>query len=206
MVRIIPSQLLHYATGFAVLVVSCLVLHSESGRDLTVPLASVFLIIIVITDTLFRKIHNLSTSILTLSGVALQIYLHGLPGLWLAALGLLTGLLLLLPFYLFGGMGAGDVKALAALGTVTGFAGILQVFLYTALIGGVLSVLLYCVTTNLWQKSLAGLKALQAFLYIRDFRLLMPDSQGQRQSLPYASAIALGYFSFIKWGEIIGLS
>ena len=46
--------------------------------------------------------------------------LEGAAGLWTALLGLLAGFVLLLIPYLLGGMGAGDVKALAALGALLG--------------------------------------------------------------------------------------
>lgn len=200
-----PDQVLHFASGLAAIVVGGVSLCTGDDRNVAVLLASLFLLVIVITDTLYRKIHNLSSILLILCGLAWQMHSHGAFGLWLALLGLVTGLTLLLPFYLLGGMGAGDVKALAALGALTGLTGILQIFLYTALIGGVLSILHYCFTTNLWQKSLAGINTLQTFLYTRDIHCLKPNPDRERQSLPYAAAIALGFFAFVQWGPIVTL-
>jgi prepilin peptidase CpaA len=57
----------------------------------------------------------------------------------LAGLGL--GLLFMLPGYAFGATGAGDVKLLAAAGAWLGPAAIGVAFLYTALVGGVLAVI-----------------------------------------------------------------
>lgn len=61
------------------------------------------------------------------------------PGL--AALGALVGLILLLPGYMFGGTGAGDVKFLAALGTWLGPRDVMLAFVVSAIAGGVLAIL-----------------------------------------------------------------
>jgi len=54
--------------------------------------------------------------------------------------GLLVGLLLMLPGHVIGRTGAGDVKLLAALGTLLGPKSILMAFLYTAIAGGGIAV------------------------------------------------------------------
>jgi prepilin peptidase CpaA len=55
--------------------------------------------------------------------------------------GLLVGLLLMLPGHVIGRTGAGDVKLLAALGTLLGPRSIAMAFLYTAIAGGGIAVL-----------------------------------------------------------------
>ena len=57
-----------------------------------------------------------------------------------AAAGFGLGLILTLPGHFIGATGAGDVKLFAALGTLLGPAGIAVVFVYTAIAGGVLAV------------------------------------------------------------------
>ena len=47
---------------------------------------------------------------------------------------------MLLPFYMLGGMGAGDVKLLAASGSILGPEEVLVAFLYSALIGGLYAI------------------------------------------------------------------
>jgi prepilin peptidase CpaA len=58
-----------------------------------------------------------------------------------AVLGALVGLILLMPGYLFGGTGAGDLKFLAALGTWLGPRGVMAAFVISAIAGGVLAIL-----------------------------------------------------------------
>ena len=55
--------------------------------------------------------------------------------------GLAVGLLLMLPGHAIGKTGAGDVKLLAAVGTLLGPRSIVMAFLYTAIAGGALAVL-----------------------------------------------------------------
>ena len=55
--------------------------------------------------------------------------------------GFAVGLLVMLPGHLVGATGAGDVKLFAAVGTLLGPTGIAVAFVYTAMIGGALALL-----------------------------------------------------------------
>jgi len=59
----------------------------------------------------------------------------------MAATGCLLGLLLMLPGYLFGGTGAGDVKLFAATGTLLGPTGTIWAFVFTLIAGGAIALL-----------------------------------------------------------------
>jgi prepilin peptidase CpaA len=93
-------------------------------------------------DLKLRKIPNW----LNLSGVILGIGLncllwHG-PGLLTALLGLGLALLVYFPLFLARGMGAGDVKLMAAIGSIAGPRNWLIIFIATALLGGVAAIIL----------------------------------------------------------------
>jgi prepilin peptidase CpaA len=90
-------------------------------------------------DLRTRRVPNLITMPLAVLGLAAAA--SGLSGLTMSAalLGLLLGLTLMLPGYVFGATGAGDVKLLAAAGAWLGPMTIGIAFLYTALLGGVLA-------------------------------------------------------------------
>jgi prepilin peptidase CpaA len=77
------------------------------------------------------------TALLGLVLAALHVTAVGLPG---ACAGMALGLALMLPGHLFGATGAGDVKLFAAFGTLLGPARMLPAFLYVAIAGGVLAV------------------------------------------------------------------
>ena len=89
-----------------------------------------------VTDLRQRRIPNWLTGSASLIGLASHLWLGGWSDGLAAGLGLALGFGLLIPFYLVRGIGAGDVKLLAALGAIVGPAALLQVALYVALAGG----------------------------------------------------------------------
>jgi prepilin peptidase CpaA len=189
-----------YGIGFSAAVASLVFLYKGMG---SFPLffASLFFLIISVTDTLYTKVPNFVNLILIIIGYGFQMVTKGESGLLIASLGCLAGFALLFPAYLCGLLGAGDVKALAALGVLTGATGIFQVFLYTSLIGGVIAIFYYLASQSIIQKIDNGFKSLQNFTYTKDIRFLKPAPSNIR--FPYAAAIAFGYFAYIHWGNII---
>ena len=91
-------------------------------------------------DVITRRVPNALT--IGLAATGLIGAASGLGGLSIAAaaLGFITGFVLMLPGHFLGGTGAGDVKLMAALGTVVGPQLIFMGFFYTAIAGGVLAV------------------------------------------------------------------
>lgn len=83
---------------------------------------------------------------LNLSGLILGLGLNTLfeqgQGMRLAAAGLGLALLIYVPLYFIRAMGAGDVKFMAAIGTLIGPGNWLDVFLLTAILGGIASLCL----------------------------------------------------------------
>jgi len=93
----------------------------------------------VFTDVRTRRIPNWLTG--AIAGAAFGLAFGGGPVTPLRALlGLVVGLALMLPGHVIGATGAGDVKLMAAVGAVVGPDVIFRVFLYSAVAGGVLAV------------------------------------------------------------------
>ncbi len=92
--------------------------------DSTVMLSLVLLVAMPFAlwfDLRYHRLPNWLTLSLLLIGLLAHFFLSGLSGLLNALGGGLLGLLLFLPFYLLNkGMGAGDVKMMAAVGAVLG--------------------------------------------------------------------------------------
>lgn len=199
---IATNNLPRWTCGAAAGILSLVLLWTERG---SYPLlfASLFLVLICISDTLYARIPNALILLLTLAGFACHAAVEGPMGLLTALAGLATGLALLLIPYALGGMGAGDVKALGALGSVLGAGAILQVFFYMALAGGLLAVAHYLFNRNLVHKSREWLLALKAFFYTRDVKTLRPASRAEALRFPYAAAIAFGFFAYVRWGGLI---
>ena len=72
----------------------------------------------------------------------LNILYYGFEGLKLSFLGFLAGLGILIIPYLFGGMGAGDVKLLAFVGAAKGVTFVVNSAIYMAFVGGVISLVI----------------------------------------------------------------
>jgi prepilin peptidase CpaA len=152
-----------------------------------------------------RRIPNYLTFGGALAGLVFQTAVLGWPGFVQSVLGAFLGLALLLPAYILGGMGAGDVKALAALGAWLGPKACFSVFCYMGLAGGVLSLGVLIWKGILWRYLKHGYQLLQNFVFCRDRRLLLetlPHGSGQTSGLPYGVAIALGMVAYLQWGSL----
>jgi prepilin peptidase CpaA len=91
-----------------------------------------------VTDVRTRRIPNALTFGAALVALLFHLAVSGLPGIQAAALGWIVGLAMFLPFFLLGGMGAGDVKLLAALGAWFGPGDAFWLAIYASLAGGVM--------------------------------------------------------------------
>jgi prepilin peptidase CpaA len=95
-----------------------------------------------VTDLRTRRIPNVLTFGVAAFGVSIAALQLGSLTATQALLGLAVGLALMLPGHLIGATGAGDVKLFAAIGTLIGPSAILMAFLYTALAGGALAIVI----------------------------------------------------------------
>ena len=92
-----------------------------------------------VIDLRTRRIPNILTATLAAIGIGLAAAGFGRVGLGAALLGCLLGLAFMMPGHIFGATGAGDVKLLAAAGALLGPKDTIYAFLYTAIAGGVLA-------------------------------------------------------------------
>ena len=90
-------------------------------------------------DLRTRRVPNALTAGTAVAGLAIAGAGIGFTGVTAAVIGGIVGFALLLPGYIWGGTGGGDVKLLAALGTLLGPNGIVLAFLATAMTGGLLA-------------------------------------------------------------------
>jgi prepilin peptidase CpaA len=95
-----------------------------------------------LVDLYTRRIPNPLTLGVAASGLVIAALHVGAVTVSQALIGLAVGLALMLPGHLIGATGAGDVKLFAALGTLLGPSGILVAFMYTAMAGGVLAIVI----------------------------------------------------------------
>ena len=93
-------------------------------------------------DVRTRRIPNYVTFGSAALALCYGAFAGGGVGFAAAAGGWALGVALFLPFFLLRGMGAGDVKLLAALGAWIGPAALLSLTFYTAISGGVMALVL----------------------------------------------------------------
>jgi len=95
-----------------------------------------------VTDVWKFRIPNWLTLPLLASGLLYHGVLEGTAGLATSGLGMLMGFALLLPLYVAGGMGAGDVKLLAGLGAWLKTTATLEILVFSCLLAGLYSLAL----------------------------------------------------------------
>ena len=144
-------------------------------------------------DVRSRRIPNF----LTLPGILFGLILHFGLGGWrqmgLAALAGLICAVLFLIFWLAGGMGAGDVKLMAAVGTIAGLPLVAYLLILTAIAGGVMAVGL-----ALWRGRFRDtVRNVGALALHHRMEGLSPHPQlnvanARTLRLPYALAVAAG--------------
>lgn len=139
------------------------------------------------------RIPNYLTFSTAVAGLVYQVAFHGLGGAGSGLSGLTLGFFLLFPVYLLGGLGAGDVKALAALGTWLGPGLTLMLFCYMAMAGGLLALGVLIYKGLLWAKLRLYWSYLVSWVLFRPTGLTPgPGPKAEIQGIPYGVAIALG--------------
>jgi prepilin peptidase CpaA len=153
-------------------------------------------------DVAWRRIPNWLTLSLAVAGIAQRSWTDGWSGLGAAMAGMLVAASIFFVAYLFGGMGAGDVKLLGALGTWCGPAEAWRLVAATAAAGVVVavgSVGARCAahrSWDPWRRCLYGL--LGAVVALSGIRRGLPEARhgqsaaGAIPMIPYGVAIAAG--------------
>lgn len=146
-----------------------------------------------VTDVGSRRIPN----VLTLGGAAAALVFHAVTaegaGIGTAAMGWLVGTAVFLPFFLLGGMGAGDVKLMAALGAWLGPAEAFAIAIYASLAGGVLA-LGVALATGYLRTAFRNVGGLLKFWWLVGPRPMagMTLEQSKSPRVPFAIPICCG--------------
>jgi prepilin peptidase CpaA len=140
-----------------------------------------FLVVAMGTDIARRRIPNPLIAVMLGCGIVFQSTYFGTSGLLSSLGGVVVGLSMLLPFYALGGMGAGDVKLLAAVGGFLGPGGALVAGALALVAGGVLAL-----AALTWR----GLRALSVRRFSAEARA--SSAEAKPIQLPYSLAVATG--------------
>lgn len=154
-------------------------------------------------DLRTRRIPNYLTLGAALAGLAYNLVFFGWEGLLDGVLGLLLGFAFLILPYIFGGMGAGDVKALASLGAWLGPTATLYLCCYMGIAGGLMALGVLAWKGILWQKIRRGGIFLQNLILFQSFGNAGVSTPIQETAgIPYGVAIALGMMVLLFTGGV----
>ncbi|MGH8623474.1 MAG: A24 family peptidase [Burkholderiales bacterium] len=152
------------------------------------------------TDIARHRIPNLLSLGGAFLGLALQAGTLGLGGLWDGLGGLGVGLGLFLPFYIIGGMGAGDVKLMAAAGSFLRPYDTLMAVAASLIAGGVIALVVLIARGGLlpWLRRQA--LTLKYLLVTAKLSYITPvQDEPAATRFPYAIAIAVGTVTALWW-------
>jgi prepilin peptidase CpaA len=161
------------------------------------PSTTIAVAVLVLAATYYDLRSRRIPNTLTLGAAAVALAMHaavgGWSGLLLAASGWAVGAALFFPLFALGGMGAGDVKLLAAIGAWLGPAGAIWTGLYGAVAGGVMALIValsrgYASTA---MKNLGNLLRVWSIAGVQPVeRLTLQNTASPK--LPYALPLAAG--------------
>ncbi len=155
--------------------------------------------IAAVYDIRFRRIPNWLVLTGLVLGLGLNTFFFKWDGARASLLGIVLAFLIYFPLYLLRGMGAGDVKLMAAIGAIVGWANWFGIFIISSLLGGVVAVILLLsrgrLLNSLWNIG---------FLFQRLFSFKAPYAREELDlsspksiKLPHGVAIAGGSVLFL---------
>ncbi len=161
--------------------------------DTTLAIAVLLGVIACAWDLSTARIPNVLTFGATV--IALPVlYVHGgMPAIGLGLAGALVGLALFFPYFALGGLGAGDVKLLAALGMWMGPGMTLWTAIFASIAGGAMA-LVVALSRGYLRQALANLRLLLTHWRVAGVRPLDELTLDNNRSvrLPYALPILTG--------------
>jgi len=172
-------------------------------------LLAALVIVAGIYDVLWRRIPNW----LVLPGFLLGLGLNALlgsdyaPGLKEAGIGVGLAFLIYFPLYVLGGMGAGDVKLMAAIAAIAGWKNWLIIFIFSGILGGVIALGIVLTKGRLRQTFWNLGYILWELAHLRSPRKAGEefDIRGSKAvTMPHGAVVALGCLFFLGGGFLIG--
>lgn len=175
------------------------------GLTLPPPGVEIILLTLVLTaavyDVRYRRIPNWLTASGVLAGLAMNAFLYqGWPGLRLSLVGFAIAFAVNFVMYILHFRGAGDVKLMAAIGAMVGWQDWFAIFLFSAVIGGVISLILIVIKKRamktFWNVGfmLNEMKSGRA-AYLKREELDVKSEKALR--LPAGAVIAIGVVFFL---------
>jgi prepilin peptidase CpaA len=159
-----------------------------------------------VTDLWKFKVYNILTLPMLLLGVVVSTWLGGWGGLTSSLLGAGLGFGLLVAFFAVGGVGAGDVKLLTAVGAWIGPYLTYQVFVASALFGGLYALVLVFHRGGVLGLAVELIAARRTLLSPGSWKLPASRIEAEvhrpdrrRRLVPFAAMTCLGFLATMAW-------
>lgn len=162
----------------------------------------ILLVVTVYSDIKFNRIKNFWVFLSTLLAFTAHLILGGWNGFAISLLGFIVGLGLFLPFYIIGGMAAGDVKLMATVGALLGVKLAWIAVIFTLISGGLLALAYLLFRGDLMHYLKRWLTIFSSFLIsfsISSSYLNPANDEVASLRFPYALAIATGAVLSLLW-------
>ncbi len=167
---------------------------------------SAVLVEAAVIDGLKLKVPNWLTFHLLAGGLAFSGWYGGWAGFSGSLQGAGLGLALMLPLYMIGGMGAGDVKLFAGVGAWVGPVVTLWAFVATVEVGGVMALAMIA-WSGRWAHHWAMLQTIvHEILTVRDPAKLSTIAAARKPSmtlLPYGIPLTVGSIAYFAWAGLM---
>lgn len=192
-----------------------------AGINIRILMLAVLLSLAMLSDLKRRKIPNKLTVTFVLIGIIFNSIIDFPYGILSAIVGIVVGFLVFFLPYLMKTMGAGDVKLMAAIGALTNWNTIIYVALFTAIAGGLITIVAKVAQGGM-SRTLRRTGKLFLFYFFIVAAVIFPlptmrsriekyridTSDKKNDYIPYALAIAAGTMATIilsRTGVIQGL-
>jgi len=154
------------------------------------------LLVCGITDILKGKIYNFLTFPGIIIGLASQWYYYGIKGLFTSFLGLAISTVFFIIIYIWGGIGAGDVKLMMVIGATVGYYLVFDFILYSAIAGGIMAHIVIIKNKRFIQ---TWRNILRFFFFLIPGYHLKSEPLRKENSLniPYGYAISIGSLVYL---------
>ena len=154
----------------------------------------ILLLIASTYDIATQKIPNAVSLSIIIVGLSWNFVFPNSVGFAGSMIGLLTGLIFMLPFYIFTGMGAGDVKLVAAIGSVVGYKITLFIIPFSFIVALLIAIIML-VFNGALLRILGRLKLTIYGLFAGIWNYQKPEkSDTASYQLPFAPAISIATF------------
>ena len=166
--------------------------------DITLGISLIFA---VIKDYKERRVPNILTYGMVVAGIAMNSMKSGTDGAQDALAGCAIGIGVLIIPFIMGGIGGGDVKLMGGIGALKGPYFIIYTFVFTALIGGISSIIRLSLhrgeLTAAWNRLRTSLMSVAGGT--------KPNNESSPWVIPYAICIAMGVACVFATGLFIKL-